>query len=228
MKKFFAIILALCMLLSLGLVAHADEHDHDHEVANGVGEQIKFLAGRFADLEQKDDGNTWYYAVTDLDHNGRLELLATTRIQGGMSWLKAWEIGPDGKTLINCTQNTIPAPVGSDKKTITADGMLLNLHTNSVDTCYDKDSNTYCYLFNDVMEYVATEGTKIMAPNGDAIAIAVSSEVVTTGTGAVTLKNGSMSPASCLAAAPPGVRATAISRFTAATARAKRSPWMNS
>ena len=93
MKKFFAIILALCMLLSLGLVAHADEHDHDHEVANGVGEQIKFLAGRFADLEQKDDGNTWYYAVTDLDHNGRLELLATCKDNFGLSWLKVWEIG---------------------------------------------------------------------------------------------------------------------------------------
>ena len=112
MKKFFAIILALCMLLSLGLVAHADEHDHDHEVANGVGEQIKFLAGRFADLEQKDDGNTWHYAVTDLDHNGRLELLATCRDKLGLNWLRAWEISPNGATLISCTQNTIPAPNG--------------------------------------------------------------------------------------------------------------------
>ena len=194
MKKFFAIILALCMLLSLGLVAHADEHDHDHEVANGVGEQIKFLAGRFADLEQKDDGNTWHYAVTDLDHNGRLELLATCRDKLGLNWLRAWEISPNGATLISCTQNTIPAPIGSDKKTITADGMLLNLYSNSVDTCYDKDSNTYCYLFKDVAEYTATEATKIMTPGGDAIAIAVSSDVVTTGVGAAALKNGSMEP----------------------------------
>ena len=187
MKKFFAIILALCMLLSLGLVAHADEHDHDHEVANGVGEQIKFLAGRFADLEQKDDGNTWYYAVSDLDHNGRLELLATTRTPGDMSWLKVWEIGPDGKTLTKCTEHSIPALIGSTEETITAEGMLLNLRSNSTDTYYDKGSNTYYYLFTDVAE---GNGKRLLLPGSNEL-IEVGS-YVTTGVGAASLKDGSM------------------------------------
>ena len=187
MKKFFAIILALCMLLSLGLVAHADEHDHDHEVANGVGEQIKFLAGRFADLEQKDDGNTWYYAVTDLDHNGRLELLATTRTPGDLSWLKVWEIGPDGKTLTKCTEHSIPAPIGSTEETITGEGMLLNLRSNSTDTYYDKGSNTYYYLFTDVAE---SGSARLILP-GSSEPVEVGS-YVTTGVGAASLKNGSM------------------------------------
>ena len=187
MKKLFAIILALCILLSLGLIAHADEHDHEHEVANGVGEQIKFLAGRFADLEQKDDGNTWYYAVSDLDHNGRLELLATTRTPGDMSWLKVWEIGPDGKTLTKCTEHSIPAPIGSTEETITAEGMLLNLRSNSTDTYYDKGSNTYYYLFTDVAE---GNGKRLLLPGSNEL-IEVGS-YVTTGVGAASLKDGSM------------------------------------
>ncbi len=185
MKKFLTTILALCMLFSLGAVAHADEHDHD--VANGVGEQIKFLAGRFADLEQKGDGNTWYYAVSDLDHNGRLELLATTRTPGDMSWLKVWEIGPDGKTLTKCTEHSIPAPIGSTEETITAEGMLLNLRSNSTDTYYDKGSNTYYYLFTDVAE---GNGKRLFLP-GSSEQIEVGS-YVTTGVGAASLKDGSM------------------------------------
>ena len=96
MKKFLAILLALTMLLSLGVVAHADEHDHEHETATEIGEQIAFLAARFEGLKQANDEGTWYYAVTDLDHNGRLELLANRKDEAGRSALKAWEISPIG------------------------------------------------------------------------------------------------------------------------------------
>ena len=30
----------------------------------GIGEQITFLAARFGDLRQNDEGSIWYYAVT--------------------------------------------------------------------------------------------------------------------------------------------------------------------
>ena len=71
MKKIVAIALALVMLLSLSVSAWADNVDTDDLV-----KQLTLIKNSFNTLKQSDNPTVWYYAVTDLDHNGRVELLA--------------------------------------------------------------------------------------------------------------------------------------------------------
>ena len=157
-----------------------------------IGEQIAFLAARFEDLRQKEAGSPWYYAVTDLDHNGRLELLATSKMTGGASALKAWEISPNGSSMIICTMQTISAPPGSDIEDLHVDSMYLNLRSDSIDTYYDKDAGVYYYTVVDVVEanHFYIPGREVSEANwvdGNGIA-------VTTNVNAVSMTNGSIDP----------------------------------
>ena len=48
----------------------------------------------------------WCYAVTDLDGNGRLEILSSeTHGTGNFTTLRAWEVGEDGTSLNPITEN---------------------------------------------------------------------------------------------------------------------------
>ena len=48
----------------------------------------------------------WCYAVTDLDGNGRLEILSSeTHGTGNFTTLRAWEVGEDGASLNPITEN---------------------------------------------------------------------------------------------------------------------------
>ena len=96
MKKIVAIALALVMLLSLSVSAWADNVDTDDLV-----KQLTLIKNSFNTLRQSDNPTVWYYAVTDLDHNGRVELLAATTTDDGENdaKLKAWEVSEDRNTL---------------------------------------------------------------------------------------------------------------------------------
>ena len=158
----------------------------------GIGEQITFLAARFGDLRQNDEGSIWYYAVTDLDHNGRLELLANTKNGTGAAALKAWEISPNGSSLIISTMQTIPAPIGSGDEDLHVDSMMLNLRSNSIDTYYDEAADIYYYTVVDAMEshhfYIPGEDiSEASWVDGDGTA-------VLTGVHAVSMKNGIIDP----------------------------------
>ena len=50
---------------------------------------------------------TWYYAVTDLDRNGRLEVL-TASLQGSglYTYVNCWEVSEQGTALVQCPDNT--------------------------------------------------------------------------------------------------------------------------
>ena len=56
-----------------------------------------------SDLEYE----TWYYTITDLDHNGRLEVL-TASIQGTglFTYVNCWEVNETGNGLTRCPDNT--------------------------------------------------------------------------------------------------------------------------
>ena len=53
------------------------------------------------------DYETWFSAVTDLDHNGRLEIL-TASLQGSglFTWVNVWEVNQDYTGLAHCPDNT--------------------------------------------------------------------------------------------------------------------------
>ena len=140
MKKNIALALALVMLLSLSLSAWADNIDTDDLV-----KQLTLIKNSFNTLRQYDNPTVWYYAVTDLDHNGRVELLAATTTDDGENdaKLKAWEVSEDRNTLAS-----LKLAFDLDKDgTMTQDSEFFNLMTDSADTYYDAANHATYYVF---------------------------------------------------------------------------------
>ena len=94
MKKALSLLLVLALFMSIGLSAWAAPVRASDE---STAEQIYLILAQFDSLKQDGGSDAWLYAVTDLDHNGRLELIAAPA-QGGMQPC-VWEAGTDGKTL---------------------------------------------------------------------------------------------------------------------------------
>ena len=88
MKRTMSLILALMLMLSFFTVASADG-------TPSAEAQINTLFSSFATMKQAGP-DVWSYAVTDLDHNGRLELLAAC-VKGAerRTSLLAWEVSQD-------------------------------------------------------------------------------------------------------------------------------------
>ena len=137
MKKFVSSLLVLVLLLSCGLSAFAADIGTE---AKDVGTQLKYLAMNFGSLKQAEGSTPWYYTVTDLDHNGRLELLAYSQQNAISGIAKGWEISENGAGL---TELKIPQG-------------LPNLMTDSADTVYDKNVKAWYYI---VHEYVKESST---------------------------------------------------------------------
>ena len=58
-------------------------------------------------LPQDLQYETWYYAITDLDHNGRLEVItASTQGSGVYTWVNVWEMNESCTALQECPDNT--------------------------------------------------------------------------------------------------------------------------
>ena len=104
MKKLLAFFLTLALMISVSAVGLAAPVKATQESA---ASQISLIYSNFAEtFKQVADGEVWSYTVTDLDHNGRLELLAAS-IQGSgrFTHVKAWEVGEDQKSFISCNVN---------------------------------------------------------------------------------------------------------------------------
>ena len=99
MKKTLSLLMSVLMLLSFSIAAFAAPQQAD---AQSAATQVDLLFSNFNTVKQ-NDASVWSYAVTDLDHNGKLELLAAS-IQGDGRYtaLNAWEVSEDGKTLNQC------------------------------------------------------------------------------------------------------------------------------
>lgn len=82
---------------------------------------------------------TWYYAVTDLDHNGRLEVI-TASIQGtGLyTWVKCWEVSADYTALNPCPDNTGEGEGWPD------------LIVDTLPSYYDPATGRYAYVCEDL------------------------------------------------------------------------------
>ena len=140
MKKALSLLLVLALFMSIGLSAWAAPVRASDE---STAEQIYLILAQFDSLKQDGGSDAWLYAVTDLDHNGRLELIAAPA-QGGMQPC-VWEAGTDGKTLSACT-------IGR-----TGDQPFPAITVNNADTYYDQASDTWHYAFNAHREVSANE-----------------------------------------------------------------------
>ena len=147
------------------------------------GQQITFIASKFNELKQDDSEATWFYTVTDLDHNGLLELVATKTLANGSDKLKVWEVNLNGNEMRACTLPEIPAPEGQSADAV-KDSFAVNIHDDVVDTFYDSANNIYYYVF------VTVDGIDSVV-NGDKVESVGAGSMVTT-YAAVSLKDCAM------------------------------------
>ena len=89
-------------------------------------------------LMQDSSKNTWYYTVTDLDHDGNLEFIAASLHPADRSTnLRVWEVSDDKSKLTECK-------LDKDE-----DESFPDIMTDSADTFHNQASDTWNYLFYD-------------------------------------------------------------------------------
>ena len=135
-KSMLSILLALTMLFSLSVCAGASA---SAETSTSTAEQqLSLISSKIDSLEQKDSANTWYYTVADLDHDGRLEFIAASlHPQDRSTNLKVWTVSGDATALTECLLNK------------EADESFPDIMTDTVDTYYVKDTDTWYYMVYD-------------------------------------------------------------------------------
>ena len=143
MKKYLAFALTLVLLLSLCVPAYASPL---RASAKDAEAQINVIFQNFGFCKQAETDGTWYYAVTDLDHNGHLELLAASvQVSSLFPEVKAWELNADSSALQPC------------KLELTDGEVFPNILTDSAETRYDKDKDAWFYLVSDFYPVSDTE-----------------------------------------------------------------------
>ena len=141
-KRILAYLLALTMLASMAVAASAGAYA-DGELQNitmapsDIDTQLIYIYSQIGTLKQ-NDGNTWYYSVTDLDHDGNLEFIAASQHpQDRSTNLKVWEVGADRNSLSECSLAKDPEESFPD------------ILTDAADTFHNTATDTWDYLFYD-------------------------------------------------------------------------------
>ena len=126
MKKVLSIVLAVLLVASLGAAAFADDDTASPKT------QLQLIASQIDSLKQDASTRTWYYCVTDLDHDGCLEFLAASLHPTDRSTnLKVWIVSPDGTALNECS-------LVKDSN----DESFPDIMADTVDTYHVKDTDT--------------------------------------------------------------------------------------
>ncbi len=158
MKKnaFLSLLLAAVMLLSLSALGSRTALAAGTETANDeasaaaamsdVDTQLSLFVSKMDEMKQNDQKSTWYYTVTDLDHDGNLEFVAASLHPADRSTnLKVWEVSADRSKLEACS-------LKKDE-----DESFPDIMTDSVDTFHDTEKDTWSYLVYDNIVISDTE-----------------------------------------------------------------------
>ena len=133
MKKILGIVLALLLVTALGASAYAAD-----DVASPKT-QLQLIESQIGNLTQDASTRTWYYCVTDMDHDGCLEFLAASLHPADRSTnLKVWIVSPDA-TALNACQLALK----------NEDESFPDIMADTVDTYHVKDTDTWYYMVND-------------------------------------------------------------------------------
>ncbi len=119
----------------------ADDEKYLEEEQLSEERQLSFLSQC---SDQWYEGNPHYYAVTDLDQNGKLELIASTGLSGSglFTFSDLYQIAPDGRTLRRCI------PEFPDKM---EPSLFLDI-VDGIDTAYrDPQTGNYYYIASDAV-----------------------------------------------------------------------------
>ena len=141
MKKTLALTIALCLMMTLmsgGFTAFAENTADVSVEPSDAESQLEFIFTQADKLKQDDSQNTWYYAVTDFDHDGNLEFVAASQHpQDRSTNLKVWEVSEDRTALTECTLS------------IDSEESFPDILTDSADVYHDKETDTWYYMMYD-------------------------------------------------------------------------------
>ena len=133
-KSVWCLLLALIMLLTVassGALAESAAVTTTAE-SSDVDEQLILIYSQRENMIQKDNQRTWYYTVTDLDHDGNLEFIAASLHPEDRSTnLKIWEVAADRKSFTECSLDKEPEESFPD------------IMTDSADTFHDTETDTW-------------------------------------------------------------------------------------
>ena len=135
MKKFLSIVLAVLLLTAVCGTALAAPVQLSSADADA---QLSYIFSQISSLKQNEDKKEWKYAITDLDRNGQLELLAASEHDRDHSTtLMAWEVSKNVDAMQECVIE------------IEKDETFPDIIAESADTMFDVDADTWHYLFYD-------------------------------------------------------------------------------
>ena len=129
MKKWISLFLAVLMLFSIGAASFAEDASSED-----ADKQLSLLFQSLSSLKQDESTGTWYYTVTDLDHNGRLELVCAMQNDYSSS-VKVYELGEKFDTIVDCTVN------------LAAGETFPDILRETADTYHDETNDTWYYMF---------------------------------------------------------------------------------
>ena len=147
-KRLFAWLLAAAMFVSLsvGGAAFAMEIPNITMDLSDADRQLNLIYSQIGNLKQNDGQNTWYYTVTDFDHDGSLEFVAATFHPLDRSTnLKVWEVNADRSALTELKLN-------KDE-----DESFPDIMTDSADTFHNAATDVWSYMYYDNVVISDTE-----------------------------------------------------------------------
>ena len=149
-RHLLALLLTLTVLLGAavmgGAAAFADETQSADANQADEDRQLALIESAFSGLKQPDGETVWYYTVTDLDHNGRLELIAASQHpQSRATNLHVWEVSADRSALAECA-------LAKD-----AGESFPDILTDASDTYFSAAAGAWHYLFYDHVVLSDTE-----------------------------------------------------------------------
>lgn len=162
-KRLLATLLMLTLLLSAaaagGAAAFADGIPNITMDLSDEDQQLSLIAPKLPELRQPEGENTWYYTVTDLDHDGNLEFIAASQHpQNRSTNLRIWEVNADRSGLTECVLDKDPEESFPD------------ILTEAADTYHNEATDTWYYLFYDNVvlsdQEVYTVKTSVWLKNG--------------------------------------------------------------
>lgn len=138
-KSMASLILALALLLTVAAgsgTAFAANTSPAGQETSDVDAQLSLIASQIKKLKQAEGLSTWFYSVTDLDHNGNLEFIAASQQPDTQATtVLLWEVSADRKTLTPCSVQGGESEAG-----------FPDLITDTADSFYDAVSDTWAYL----------------------------------------------------------------------------------
>lgn len=150
-RKLIGSLLALALVLSLAVCGAPAALAEDAEqaepiVLSDIDTQLELIYSQITNLLQVEGEQPWYYAITDLNHDGSLEFIAASQHPTDRSTnLRLWEVSEDRSALVECRVEKDPEESFPD------------IMTDNTDTFHNTEDELWSYLFYDHVVISDTE-----------------------------------------------------------------------